>query len=170
MLASYLARQYAMYAICNQYQQHGTNLVIPSVCFQSHLNLPEVGTSTRTTGCGHSEGTSGHVDAPGCSKRKTKSSSQRKKMSPEIKFSIDRILGKSDSEETTKDGVEEGDETGGPVHVKEEVINMMEFSPEDEMNFSWLNCTRYKPPKLQSKFVYVLQIVFVNFLPHNPDF
>ena len=66
--------------------------------------------------------------------------------SSDVKFSIARILGETSTD--TKDIHEPEDDV-----ISEPTSDVM----EDNVQYSWLQCTRYKPPKLQSKKLVWLQ-------------
>lgn len=78
--------------------------------------------------------------------------------SSEIKFSIDRILSKNNdvsNDESSSDVTKEDEEEEPcPDDTFEEKASTDEL-PES-LQYDWLQCTRYKPPKLQRKFSYSL--------------
>ena len=106
-----------------------------------------------------------------------------------IKFSIDNILSRSKCETETKpiyetsrahqiptttvcsdeelcDDIDVNDDDDISVdvqHVHSQAMAMSENGKDGE-RFSWLHCTRYKPPKLPSK--YILVVIYLIFKYH----
>lgn len=94
----------------------------------------------------------------------------------EIKFSIDRILSNDCSntvkeviEEKVSENEEEEDEDDEDMECNTDDIKA-ETDTDESIHYEWLQCTRYKPPKLQRKlfsYLYIVTIKSVVVLPYN---
>lgn len=119
----------------------------------------------------------GEIRGPGHRLRRGRSGSAEKEHNEnqEIKFSIERIL--SDDCDKTKDTavvkIEENDET----EVEGDLNAENNDEVDEAMRYEWLQCTRYKPPKLQRKHTFdtffistfsrrrlILSIDYLNFI------
>ena len=140
MLASFLASNYAFYA-----QNQG---FAPGIIYSNYVNPQQyIGHSMEIPLEGKKTGLNGHAPNSEVFVKREK----EKKPCPnssDVKFSIARILGETSTD--TKD-----------IHEPEDDVISEPTSDvtEDNVQYSWLQCTRYKPPKLQSKKVTWLQIM-----------
>ena len=145
MLASFFASNYAFYAAASQGYTQG-------VIYPNYLNPQFAGYSpmmakSSTAGNMASVTSNTQLEEQEDSYEETPKSVKCKKNTTDtslVKFSIARILGEtSATPQTSNDTEEECDKVVSEPTSREAV--------EDGLQYSWLHCTRYKPPKLQRK-------------------
>ena len=139
MLASFIASNYAFYAANQGYTQ---GIVFPSYVnpsqFAGYSSVMTKNSALSQMTSKKDEETRTHETVGNLRKSETDSS--------DVKFSIARILGDTLPTE--------------PKDVEEEQNDVMNEptsdGTEESLQYSWLQCTRYKPPKLQRKKFYLL--------------
>ncbi|KAJ8309021.1 hypothetical protein KUTeg_013895 [Tegillarca granosa] len=140
MLAQFFATNYALYTSATSQGRRGM-FYPPMACHPSHIPFlnPQAASAFRFA--------SRIQNLPIQNNSQLRTETQREH--PEtnrdgVKFSIDNILNdnnkKEEREESSKDDGED-----------EECMIEEDDEDEDSNKFSWLQCTRYKPPKLPSK-------------------
>ena len=144
MLASFLASNYAFYSSNQGYAQGLVypNYVNPSQFIGYSMDATKNITQSDITSKMSRKGQEQDSQAIGKFEKNKKTISD----SSDVKFSIARILGETSPTESKDNDDIQDDEMGEPTSDV----------TEESLQYSWLHCTRYKPPKLQRKdFVYL---------------
>ena len=146
----------------------------------SSHSSPTMGVSSRQSGdrstspLGRSSTAQNRADSPD-------SRSSQSPPSSAIKFSIESILSRPDRVRKVEEEVDidQGDSSSDIlVNVNDCSSDDLKEEPREETSnstkdcdenchsserYSWLQCTRYKPPKLPSKFIFMFMLMFNNF-------
>lgn len=157
MLASFLASNYAFYAASQGYTQ--------GIVYPNYMSPQFVGYSTMTSKDSTQSssllvpskspiiGQENNTDTP----EKSGHCQKSLKDSSALKFSIARILGETPSSDSKDDVEEDHDDV---------ISDPTSDITEDSLQYSWLHCTRYKPPKLQRKDLFVNSNLFIIIIFH----
>ena len=148
MLASFFASNYAFYAASQGYTQGVVypNYLNPQFAGYSPMmaknsqpgNMTSVTSNTQLEE--HENFSDETPKSVKCQRNSTDTSV--------VKFSIARILGETSTTSQTQDDVEEDCDNVASEPTSRHAI-------EDGLQYSWLHCTRYKPPKLQRKDLFI---------------
>ena len=156
MLASFIASNYAYYAASQGYTQ--------GVVYQNYLNPQFAGYSSvmaKNSALGHMTSMTPNTEAQDQENfsdelRKSVNCQKTSIDSSVVKFSIARILGETSTTSETSNDVDEGCGNVDSEQTSDDI--------EDGLQYSWLHCTRYKPPKLQRKDLFIYLINFIYYL------
>lgn len=75
--------------------------------------------------------------------------------SSEIKFSIDRILSNECSSSNKEISAKKIKKDEDRKSVNEDMKTEVSTDTDESVQYEWLHCTRYRPPKLQRKYSFV---------------